>query len=76
MYDIEADKWLPGPSLNVGRRGAGCDILNGKKIILLGVRVRIVVLNATFNTISVISYDCTKCVVIFWYGLNVIVDRV
>lgn len=36
MYDIEADKWLPGPSLNVGRRGAGCDILNGKIYVVGG----------------------------------------
>jgi len=40
MYDIEADKWLTGPSLNVGRRGAGCDILNGKKNYYIIIRLQ------------------------------------
>ena len=33
IYDIKSNKWVVGPSLNVNRRGAGCDVLNGKTLI-------------------------------------------
>ena len=30
VYDPELKKWQYGPQLNVARRGAGCDVFNGK----------------------------------------------
>lgn len=33
IYDPELKKWQFGPQLNVARRGAGCDVFNGKHII-------------------------------------------
>lgn len=35
IYDPELKKWHYGPQLNVARRGAGCDVFNGKNITFL-----------------------------------------